>query len=67
MTSSQQSYRLIDSKLSKVCNLWFATKVKLISYHAETVGLLNQKFFGRRAGRGLDCQDLDRVCFQKIC
>jgi hypothetical protein len=32
---------------------------------AETIGRLNQKFFGRRAGRGFDSDGLNRVCFQK--
>ncbi len=29
--------------------------------------LLNREYFGRRAGRGLDCGALHRVCFQKYC
>jgi hypothetical protein len=39
----------------------------LEGFEAETVGRLDQKFFGRRAGRGLVCDALNRVCFQKIC
>ena len=35
-------------------------------HEAETVGRLNQKFFGRRAAKQSDCRALNRVCFQKI-